>query len=148
MPVWPLLNSLSRESNGPSLFFSEPFAVKHSMRVVSLFSRIKIIVIRNRHSSQILLCVEVFALLLRVSAVVVVVWTLAYKVLAFGSNSWTTTGFLGVDFIGLVLFSVAAFHAVTSFYFEICAYFVKLERFRTRCGLVELFNCIVDAVED
>jgi len=33
--------------------------------------------------------------------------------------------FLGVDFVGLVLFSVAAFHAVASFYLEIFAYFVK-----------------------
>jgi len=32
-----------------------------------------------------------------------------------------------VDFIRLVLFSVTAFHAVTSFYLEICAYFVKLQ---------------------
>ena len=39
----------------------------------------------------------------------------------------TTVGFLGVDFVRLVLFSVAAFHAVTSLYLDICAYFVKLQ---------------------
>ena len=32
-----------------------------------------------------------------------------------------------VDFVGLLLFSVAAFHTVSSFYLEICAYFVKLQ---------------------
>jgi len=33
----------------------------------------------------------------------------------------------GVDFIKLLLFSDTAFHAVTSFYLEICAHCVKLQ---------------------
>ena len=53
-----------------SLFFSEPFAVKHSMRVVYIFDDQNH---RKRHFLHKYCCVEVFALLLRVSVVVVVV---------------------------------------------------------------------------
>jgi len=49
-------------------------------------------------------------------------------------------GFLGVDFIWLVLFSVAAFRTVTSLYLEMCAYFVKLQNGSELYADIEVFT--------
>ena len=48
--------------------------------------------------------------------------------------------YIAVDFFRLVLFSDAAFHAVTSFYLEICAYFVKLQNGSELDADIELFT--------
>ena len=48
--------------------------------------------------------------------------------------------FTGVDFIRVVLFSDAAFHAVTSFYLKICAYFVKLQNGSELDADIEVFT--------
>ena len=55
----------------------------------------------------------------------------------------TTAGFPGVDFIRLVLFSDGAFHAVTSLYLEICAYFVKLQNGSELDADIEVFYTYV-----
>ena len=51
-----------------------------------------------------------------------------------------STNYPRVDFIMLVLFSVTAFHAVTSFYLEICAYFVKLQNGSELDADIEVFT--------
>ena len=125
MPVWPQLISLSRESNDWPItfcFFSEPFAVKHSMRVVlfALFSTIKITVIDTFFTN--------IAVLKCLHCCYVYLWSLYLcehshiKSQRLDRICSTTTGFLGVDFLCWCYFPSQHFMQLPVF-IEIYAYF-------------------------